>query len=64
MFQLRNGAYGSLETLKFTYIDGRNGSFEDLSLDFDYFAIEPPVGEQTKTDESILTTITKHEDME
>lgn len=63
MFQLSNGAYGSLETLEFTYTDGRNGSFQDLSLDFDYFTIEPLVEKQTRTDESMQTTSTKYRDI-
>lgn len=58
-FQLSNGASGS-ETLESTYTDRHNGSFQDLALDFDYFASEPAVSKQSITDESILATTIKH----
>jgi len=49
MFQLANGAKGSLGTLEFEYLDGSKGSFDDLNLDFDYFRVAP----------TLLTTETK-----
>lgn len=41
MFHLRNNARGSLRTLQFSYPDGTEGSFDDLDLDFDYYAFTP-----------------------
>lgn len=54
MFQLGNGARGSLENLEFTNLDGTEGSFDDLDLGFHYFAVNPP--KEKEAEETIGTT--------
>ncbi|KAF8454708.1 hypothetical protein BGX38DRAFT_1267640 [Terfezia claveryi] len=60
VFQLANGARGSLETLEFEYPNGTKSSFDELNLGFDYFRVKPS---PWKT-ETIKTTTTKSKQAE
>lgn len=67
MFQLDNGARGSLEDLKFINLDGTGGTFEDLNLGFNYFAVTPISMEEPTTIETshaVTTMTTKRKDVE
>lgn len=67
MFQLDNGARGSLEDLEFINLDGTSGTFEDLNLGFNYFAVTPISMEEPTTIETshaVTTMTTKRKDVE